>query len=118
MQGKYSISLIKCAETNVPVSPHPGGHIGVGGVMGDMDSSPGDPLFFLHHGFIDRNWWVWQESDPTNNLYQISGYTTKTAPFVEVTLEYVLSSWGVLPDVTIDEVMDTVGGYLCYDYDY
>jgi tyrosinase len=85
--------------------------------MGDMDSSPGDPMFFLHHGFIDRNWWAWQNLDPTNNLYQLSGYTTQTGD-IEVTLDYVMSTWGVLPDVTIDQVMDTQGGYLCYEYDY
>ena len=41
-----------------------------------------------------------------------------TGGYEEVTLDYVLSSWGVLPDVTVYDVMDTEGGYLCYEYDY
>jgi tyrosinase len=109
-------------ETDLSLSPHAGGHLGVGGVMANMDSSVGDPSFFLHHGFIDRNWWTWQNIDPTNNLYQISGYTTQkplpSGGYEEVTLDYVMSSWGVLPDVMVYDVMDTEGGYLCYEYDY
>jgi tyrosinase len=109
-------------ETNISPSPHAGGHLGVGGVMSNMDSSVGDPSFFLHHGFIDRNWWTWQNIDPANYTYQISGYTTQTplpsSGYEEVTLDYVLSSLGVLPDVTVYDVMDTEGGYLCYEYDY
>jgi hypothetical protein len=86
-------------ETNISPSPHAGGHLGVGGVMSNMDSSVGDPSFFLHHGFIDRNWWTWQNIDPANYTYQISGYTTQTplpsGGYEEVTLDYVLSSLGV-----------------------
>ncbi|RAH77187.1 Di-copper centre-containing protein, partial [Aspergillus japonicus CBS 114.51] len=100
--------------------PHGGGHSGVGGVMGDVSGSPGDPVFFLHHGFVDRNWWAWQSADPDNRLYQLSGYTTESEPatgWVNVTLEYNLTSYEILPDVTIERVMDTEGGYLCYTYD-
>ncbi|EMT71726.1 hypothetical protein FOC4_h10017105, partial [Fusarium odoratissimum] len=35
---------------------HGAGHSGIGGVMGEIDASPGDPLFYLHHGFVDRLW--------------------------------------------------------------
>jgi tyrosinase len=122
LQGKITIPNEMITETDISLSPHAGGHLGVGGVMANMDSSVGDPSFFLHHGFIDRNWWTWQNIDPTNNLYQISGYTTQkplpSGGYEEVTLDYVMSSWGVLPDVTVYDVMDAEGGYLCYEYDY
>lgn len=42
---------------------HASVHIGVGGNTGDIanvNSSPGDPLFYLHHANIDRIWELWQ----------------------------------------------------------
>lgn len=32
------------------------------------------------------------------------------------TLNHVLTSFGILPDVTIKDIMDTKGSYLCYVY--
>ncbi|XRM44260.1 hypothetical protein ABZX51_007407 [Aspergillus tubingensis] len=113
--GNYT-KMFKCAFQY----PHGGGHGGVGGVMGDVFKSPGDPVFFLHHDFIDRNWWAWQSADPDNRLYQLSGYTTESEPstgWVDVTLDYNLTSYKN-PDATIEQVMDTEGGYLCYTYEY
>lgn len=34
---------------------HGGGHWQIGGSMMDFHSSPADPLFYLHHAFIDRD---------------------------------------------------------------
>ena len=48
---------------------HSGTHIAVGGDMAGA-SSPTDPLFWLHHAFIDKLWGDWQASprgiDPPN----------------------------------------------------
>ena len=33
-----------------------------------------------------------------------------------MTLNHVMSSLGIIPDVTVKDVMDTKGGYLCYEY--
>ncbi|KAG5818319.1 hypothetical protein H9Q74_003020 [Fusarium xylarioides] len=52
---------------------HGAGHSGVGGVMEDIDASPGDPLFYIHHGFIDRLWWKWQSENLDGRLYQLGG---------------------------------------------
>jgi hypothetical protein len=27
---------------------------------GDVFVSPGEPVFWLHHGQLDRHWWMWQ----------------------------------------------------------
>jgi tyrosinase len=40
-------------------------HNWVGGTMSDITVSPADPLFFMHHGEIDRIWSVWQ-ANPGN----------------------------------------------------
>jgi len=85
--------------------------------MSDVGPSPSDPVFFLHHGFIDHNWRIWQLADPNNRMYQIGGYTTENGK-TPVTLDYVLSSKGLRPDTTVRAVMDTAGDHLCYMYDY
>lgn len=46
--------------------PHDNVHGGVGGLMGDFLSSI-DPIFFLHHGNIDRLWDVWTRGQQANN---------------------------------------------------
>ncbi len=27
-------------------------------------NSPGDPMFWLHHGMVDRTYWIWQNQKP------------------------------------------------------
>ena len=34
------------------------------GTMNDIMYSPADPIFWLHHAFVDRQWAVWQQSHP------------------------------------------------------
>ncbi|KAL3486996.1 hypothetical protein BJX62DRAFT_246259 [Aspergillus germanicus] len=104
--------------------PHKGVHTYIGGVMSDIKSSPGDPIFFMHHMYVDRIWWLWQMKDPVNRLYDISGPTVNQTANEEpaggwqnATLHYELSSFEIMPNITIGEVMDTKGGYLCYEYD-
>ncbi|PUU73227.1 hypothetical protein B9Z19DRAFT_1135605 [Tuber borchii] len=102
-----------CIEAN----PHKGGHGGVGGEMDNPISSPGDPLFYLHHTFLDRVWWQWQER--TNRIYDIAGYTTGSEPeggWVLATLDDELDMKGVIPNKRIWEVMDIRGDVLCYEY--
>ncbi|KAH7552005.1 hypothetical protein BM1_08867 [Bipolaris maydis] len=97
------------------------GHSGIGGVMEDIDASPGDPLFYLHHAFIDRLWWNWLFEDLGNRLYQLGGPSSQgpcEGNCEETTLDYVLTTYGIRPNVTVKDVMDIQGGYLCYKYDY
>src|SRR5690606_33299428 len=53
--------------------PHTGGHFGVGGEMANAVSSPGDPLFYLHHAYIDRIWWQWQQKNLKKRVKEIAG---------------------------------------------
>ena len=42
-------------------------HIWVGGTMSDASVSPADPVFWLHHGNLDRLWWEWYNSPQGNH---------------------------------------------------
>lgn len=41
---------------------HDRGHNFIGGTMG-TSASPRDPIFFLHHNFVDKLWQEWYDSD-------------------------------------------------------
>lgn len=106
-----------CQISHVSTSPHAYGHNGVGAIMSNVGLSPNDPVFFMHHGFIDRNWVAWQNADIANRLYQINGCSDSASPCKQLTTDFVLTSQGLRPDITVNDVMDTQGGYLCYVYD-
>lgn len=89
--------------------------------MSDVQASPGDPVFYLHHGFVDRNWRSWQNRDHSNRVQKISGWAPYGRPQTDwqrMTLDYRLDSLGLAGGVKTGQVMDTMGGYLCYKYDY
>lgn len=41
--------------------------------LADQSSSPGDPLFFLHHTNLDRLWWQWQSASLPARLEEMGG---------------------------------------------
>lgn len=43
---------------------HDGVHQYVGGTMARISLSAGDPLFFLHHSFVDKLWSEWEAAHP------------------------------------------------------
>ncbi|KAI9291217.1 Di-copper centre-containing protein, partial [Neoconidiobolus thromboides FSU 785] len=47
-------------------NPHGAVHMNIGGDRGDFNTmySPNDPIFYLHHVFIDLLWFEWQERNP------------------------------------------------------
>ena len=99
---------------------HTAGHFTIGGDPGgDLFASPGDPMFFLHHAMIDRTWWTWQNQDLGARLFAIGATVTlnDSPPSRNATLddEITLGFVGV-PDLTIREASDTLGGPFCYVY--
>ncbi|KAH9478235.1 Tyrosinase P [Psilocybe cubensis] len=60
-------------DSDLELSEHASGHLVVGGELGNLYSSPGEPLFFLHHANLDRIWWNWQIMDPDQRLADMSG---------------------------------------------
>ncbi|KAI1339650.1 Di-copper centre-containing protein [Xylariaceae sp. FL0016] len=99
------------------LGPHAYGHNGIGAVMAEVSSSPGDPIFFMHHLFVDHSFRIWQNAD-ASRLTTISGCADTANPCTPITMDTVLSSKGLRPDATVGDVMNTLGGYLCYRYDY
>lgn len=41
--------------------------------MGNGVSSPGDPLFYLHHTWLDKMWWDWQARDRGVRTSRVAG---------------------------------------------
>lgn len=56
----------------VPLLPRRG-HGGIGGEMNNVFSSPGDPLFYVHHANLDRIWRAWQARDLPGRLFEVDG---------------------------------------------
>lgn len=122
-------------------NPHTSGHAAVGGVMLDIQASPGDPIFYLHHTNLDRIWWNWQKLDLPKRFTDMGGvnvpdqiYITEgnlrnvTSAWTDydgdgglniTTLNHVLDMRGILPNITVGDVMDITNatGLLCYTYD-
>ncbi|KAM7183930.1 hypothetical protein V8F20_012429 [Naviculisporaceae sp. PSN 640] len=61
----------ECVEG--PTGPHGAGHGGVGADMTNPVSSPGDPVFYMHHAWLDRLWAKWQAQNPEVRLKEIGG---------------------------------------------
>ncbi|EAU83695.1 monooxygenase [Coprinopsis cinerea okayama7 len=95
---------------------HGGGHAAVGGEMVNPYSSPGDPLFYLHHGNLDRIWWKWQSADLANRLNAISGPTTQRPPFTNVTLNFMMPYTSLIPPLAVREIMDIEAEPSCFQY--
>ncbi|KAL4993753.1 hypothetical protein BDV10DRAFT_17459 [Aspergillus recurvatus] len=106
------------------IGAHGGGHISVGPTLADVFASPQDPVFMLHHGFIDRLWDAWQRSgsdagEGTDRMKALNGTTMYTNPpgAEEATLDTVME-FGVLGGPKrIGEVMDVRRGEYCYRYE-
>ncbi|PLB48499.1 tyrosinase [Aspergillus steynii IBT 23096] len=99
-------------------SLHGGGHIGVGLILGDVEASPSDPMFWLHHAQIDRVWAIWQGLSPHKRVYQISGTHTHTnePPTANMTLDEMLDFGFIAEPVKFADLMHIRSGPFCYEY--
>ncbi|PVI01791.1 Di-copper centre-containing protein [Periconia macrospinosa] len=110
--------------------PHLGGHMALAMMNGDSITSPGDPLFMLHHGFVDKMWWDWQMKAPEKRFSEMGGPNAQdpATGFLEFPggVEQESAMWGkptaamlaVTPDprsgdpagnVTLSHVMTSLG---------
>ena len=108
-------------QTIVPIeSPHNSMHLAVGGFdvpkqadfspidgangdMGENDTAGLDPIFFFHHCFVDRVFWLWQKKHGcTDHLEIIAGYPgTNSVDSQGPTPGVVPNSW-----LTLDSPLD------------
>ena len=97
---------------------HGGGHFTISGDPGsDAFISPGDPAFYLHHGQIDRVYWIWQMLDFTNRQGVFGTNTFMNFPPSDnTTVEDLVQLSPLAGGVKIKTLMNTLGGPLCYIY--
>ncbi|KAI0645622.1 Di-copper centre-containing protein [Trametes meyenii] len=124
-----------------PEGPHASVHFILGGdLSGECPAgSPADcfpqptfsanePLFFFHHAMVDKVWFDWQNKNPDNfwaykggsvqnltSVQALKDWPNGMAP--DLTLDSSIPADGMFPEVTIRDVMNTTGGYLCYVYE-
>jgi len=108
-QGDYA-GMASCAEG----AAHAWGHNGIGAVMQDVFASPSDPVFWLHHAFIDRIFRIWQNRDGArvNNINGVDGGGNP------LTLDTTVNVYDMRPTVQIRDILDTMSDKLCYKYNY
>ncbi|KAI5804833.1 hypothetical protein DFH27DRAFT_645138 [Peziza echinospora] len=111
----------------IEASPHGGGHGGVGGEMTNPVSSPGDPLFYLHHTWLDKVWWDWQMLDVPARRLDIAGNTSilpveladgsGAMGYELANLGNVLTMGGLVQEITLGHAVDLEEGLLaCVEY--
>lgn len=108
--------------------------------MVNVALSPADPLFYLHHAYLDKLWWEWQELDLEARLVDMGGRNQPGSgggpggggpggpgglptvladngdPGNVTTLNHVLGMVEIVPDAIIAEVMDLRGDVVCAEY--
>ncbi|KAF8251527.1 Di-copper centre-containing protein [Wilcoxina mikolae CBS 423.85] len=100
---------------------HGSGHYIQGGDSTDYISSTSEPIFWLHHAYLDKLYWQWQSKNLTGRLSEVGGPTIPFHPASgPVTLEQPLNVHWEGDTIPLKKVMDIKGnahgGFLCYDY--
>ncbi|KAI0810206.1 hypothetical protein GGR55DRAFT_688909 [Xylaria sp. FL0064] len=99
---------------------HGGGHFTIAGDPGsDFYFSPLEPVFYLHHGQIDRMYWIWQELDWAKRQAMAGTITMMNQPpSRNGTLDDVLDISPVGQAFKYRQLLDTVGGSpFCFIYE-
>ncbi|KAG9233577.1 hypothetical protein BJ875DRAFT_543653 [Amylocarpus encephaloides] len=109
-------------DTRAAFSMHTGGHYSIwGDPGGDFFVSPGEPTFWLHHGQVDRHWWMWQNQDPANRVQQYKGGTvmgnhnSKAGSTSDIQQLSVVTPAG-MTGIPSKSILSTLAGPFCYIY--
>ena len=105
--------------------------------MGDPIDSCNDPLFFLHHAYLDKLWWEWQMAKYPYRLTDMGGNNTAPDsildeaglsqpgadildyngdPGTTTTLNHTLWMNSIVPNTTIGEIMQINSTVICAQY--
>ncbi|QRV92816.1 tyrosinase [Ceratobasidium sp. AG-Ba] len=85
--------------------------------------SANEPIFHLHHGNVDRLWWLWQEKSPRNKQafrggsvrsFGLPEFPNGQPPWLNKTS--MIPTAGMFESYSIGDVMDTRKWPLCYVY--
>ncbi len=93
-------SFTLALEGAKPYGAHNLVHMWVNGTMSNVPIAPADPIFWMHHGEIDRLWAMWSKAHP-GEVPSLSG------------ADAVLDPW---PEHVTDALTTQVGSY-SYSYD-
>jgi len=71
-------------------------------------------------GFLEFSGGIEEESKmwgkPNDAMKAVTPDPRTGDPGGVITLNHVLGSLGIIPDVTVRDIMNIKGGYLCYEY--
>lgn len=93
----------------------------------DPATSPGDPVFYFHHGSVDRLWWVWQMQDPEKRMNQVPDFSggghnhgrkMKRQRTMDPNKAVIDLEW-LAPSIPLMEAHESLGGNkgaFCYIY--
>lgn len=79
-------------------------------------------MFWMHHGQIDRHWWVWQNQDPANRVPQYKGGTNwlnpNSAPghITDIQTLNVVAAKGTEAGIASKNLVSSTSGPFCYIY--
>ena len=76
-----------------------------------------DPVLFLHHAQLDRLWSIWQQFTP-ERISDYGGTLHRDVPTSEAAAHPtdVLHMDGLATDVSVESILNTRKGRLCYTY--
>lgn len=74
-----------------------------------------DSIFFLHHAQLDHLWWRWQEENRQERLHTYFGKHMFNST-ASATVDDLLLYGGLVPHISVSEVMVTEVHVMCYRY--